>query len=1104
MWLRLALKLALLISLISACSSPDRQAVDKLNALSYAYHYRNIDSTEYYARQALALSGTNADARAEAMNNLAFVCIARMHYQEAMALLDSIPDITDNHLELLVAYIQQMRLCQRMSHNRAFYDFREMAISSLMRINEERPLLNERQQLRLVYAESELAIVTSTYFYYVGLEQPSRQALEMVSPEVERDTAQFLNYLYNIGAGGIITNDSQEEINQQEFDHLMRCQLIARQQGSLFFMANSSEALAEHLISPAYRQQLIADNLPAMKFLNPNGVPERDLPVWLAEEALSRFIDYGDVYQIAGAYRTLASCYHAQGDDEGALYYLEQALSDSLIYQAPDLVASIRERLSVAYAAINDKQMSDLNRNIYLDLQEQTRQDRSLEARAGQLDESVIQLTRLLIAIGVGVVLLILLLIGFSIWHHRKQVAENKRNEENEREEELREQIAQAHLHIESSARRALEQRAKLSLVNSITPLIDRIIHEAHHLVREQQQGTEDTAETTAQRNERLQYINELVTKIEEQNSVLTHWIQLQKGELSLHIASFRLQDLFDMMAKSQIAFKMKGITLEIVPTEATVKADRVLTLFMLNTLADNARKFTGEGGLVTIRAEETPEYVEISVVDTGEGMSEEQVQQLTSGERITALRSGTVSQQGKNAQPSHGFGLLNCRGIIEKYRKVSKIFSVCMLSVESQIGQGSRFYFRLPKGIARIIIALAMLVPFGDVQATSPVVYMGNEEVAVTPDDYLNRAKSMADSLYNANVNGHHAQALSYADSCRWALNDYLNLLHPHCPDTLLRMGDLSLTPPEILWLYNNVRLDYDILLSMRNESAIAALALHNWELYSYNNRIYTQLYKELSADNTLDDYCRKMQQSQANKTIAVVLLVIVLLAIMLAVVLQLIRALNNSAKRQQEEQNKIDSLADELRRLQLEEATLYVSNAVLDNSLSTLKHETMYYPSRIRQLVEQGDIASLAEVVDYYRELYGLLSEQAMDQTNRIYLRIKPLEHGILGDQILIDTLFDLLKKEAKVKKLEVKYTYKKDYTICEVPMPTLQLTEQQTAELFTPSESNLSYYICRQICRDHGEATNRRGCAIRAELQNGITTIIITLPRNVYGQV
>ena len=28
-----------------------------------------------------------------------------------------------------------------------------------------------------------------------------------------------------------------------------------------------------------------------------------------------------------------------------------------------------------------------------------------------------------------------------------------------------------------------------------------------------------------------------------------------------------------------------------------------------------------------------------------------------------------------------------------------------------------------------------------------------------------------------------------------------------------------------------------------------------------------------------------------------------------------------------------------------------------ILDNCLSTLKHETMYYPSRIRQLVDEPD---------------------------------------------------------------------------------------------------------------------------------------------------
>lgn len=53
------------------------------------------------------------------------------------------------------------------------------------------------------------------------------------------------------------------------------------------------------------------------------------------------------------------------------------------------------------------------------------------------------------------------------------------------------------------------------------------------------------------------------------------------------------------------------------------------------------------------------------------------------------------------------------------------------------------------------------------------------------------------------------------------------------------------------------------------------------NGRLYSYNNRIYTQLFKEMSADNTLGNYCLTMQQSQTNKTIAVILLVLLLVAI-------------------------------------------------------------------------------------------------------------------------------------------------------------------------------------------------------------------------------
>ena len=85
--------------------------------------------------------------------------------------------------------------------------------------------------------------------------------------------------------------------------------------------------------------------------------------------------------------------------------------------------------------------------------------------------------------------------------------------------------------------------------------------------------------------------------------------------------------------------------------------------------------------------------------------------------------------------------------------------------------------------------------------------------------------------------------------------------------------MGNPSLIAPEIKWFHDSVSTNYHIILDMRNESAVAALALHEWQLYSYNNRIYTQLFKEMSADNTLGNYCLTMQQSQTNKTIAVIL---------------------------------------------------------------------------------------------------------------------------------------------------------------------------------------------------------------------------------------
>ncbi len=1053
--------------IISACSRTDRQAVDKLNEQSYAYHYRNIDSTESYARRAAKLAEGYHAGRAEALNNLAFVHIVRMEYDEAERLLNEVVETTNHQVQQLIAYVQQMRLCQRRSRNREFHDYRELADKTIRRINEERTSLSEHDQRCLLYAETEYAIVNSTYYYYVGLEQQSIDALNAINPnEVQRDTAQFLNYLYNIGAGGIITQGSQQEINQQEFDRLMRCFLMARQGDYPYFAANALEALSEHLMEPPVRDHLMMDNMPAMKFLNPDHVDDNMLAGYLAENSLYIFREFGDVYQIAGAYRTLASCFRQIGDYESALYNLEQALSDSAIYQAPDLVASIREQLSVAYAAIDDKQQSDYNRNLYLDVQETTRQDRQLEARANQYERAISQLNLMIIAVIVAIILLF-----FSLWLFNYL---NKKRTKTEGTDELFEQksedIQALQLRVEASERRNLEQRAKVSLVNSVTPFIDRILHEVKNPEKAD-----------------AEYIQELTDQINDYNDVLTYWIQLRQGELSLHIESFALQELFDLLAKGHASFQMKGVELNISPTDAVVKADKVLTLFMLNTLADNARKFTDKGGKVNISANDQEEYVEIAVEDTGQGMTDEQLQHL--------FESKPIKDDGK-AQTSHGFGLLNCKGIIEKYRKISQIFSVCQIAATSKLGQGSRLFFRLPKGILRMLI-LGMLLT-----GTALTGYGQQPKPTPTDSDPLAQASAYADSAYFCNINGQYERTLVFADSCIDCLNRQYLSLQPRGRYLMRSIGNPSLIAPEIKWLHDGLDVNYHIILDIRNESAVAALALHEWQIYSYNNRIYTQLFKEMSADDTLGDYCRTMQQSQTNKTIAIILLVILALAILPAYYLLYYRhRLYSRFLSEQQRQTDLEMLDDEQRRTELEISNLHVSNAVLDNCLSTLKHETMYYPSRIRQTLDSGDTESLSEVTSYYRELYGMLSQQAMRQVERTHLHLRPLSMEgvtILGDENLIRYLFEILRKQSGEKKPEIQFSQKNEkYVEVSVAMPGLDFSKEQPEDLFQPKREHIPFLICRQIVRDHGEATNRRGCGIRAEIINGIPHILITLP-------
>lgn len=1126
---------------LSGCSDVQERHVDRLNELSYAWHYRNLDSIQLYADSAFLLSGKYDEGKAEALNNLAFVAMAKMDYDKVKEYIGRLDKITDNQVELAIADIQLMRLCQRESHNKDFYDYRERAQRRLRRIAEESEILNAHQQRRLIYANTEFQIVSSTYFYYVGITKQSIAALDAIDPngEILRDTAQMLNYYYNIGAGGVVTEGTKDEINQSEFDYLMRCYMLAIHSGYPYFEAQSMQGLSEHLQTSASQNKMFARNQAAISYLNMDDMPDSLLAGNLALRAHAIFNAYGDVYQIAGSYRTLAECYWDLKDYRSALICLQDALyKDTVIQKAPDLVASLREQLSIVYSAIDDKANSDINRNAYLDMQERTRQDRLLEARADQLQKSSSQLNWMIMAVIVMIGLVIILLWIFDAMRKKndsqysvdkllqplkqwKELADKEYAERECEREEIEEQTEVAQMHIRQNKYFNLEQRAKISLVNSITPLIDRIIHEVKSLQKEE--------ETDAVKRERLTYIAELTDEINAYNRVLTNWIQLRQGELSLHIESFPMRDLFNIISKNHVGFQMKGVELQIEETNAVVKADKILTLFMINTLTDNARKFTPSGGRVTIAAEEKDGFVEISVKDTGIGMTSEQLDHLFDHKPITD-EHGELKEE-----KSHGFGLMNCRGIIEKYRKISQVFSVCSIGAESD-GKGSRFWFCLPKGVVRWIVFLLM--------------FSGLQVHAKTA---MKTAAAFADSTYFSNLSGTYWKTLIFADSCIKYLNLNYRMERKHGRRLMVLVDDASYDPAELRWFAESLKVDYNVILNMRNEVAVAALALHKWDLYSYNNKVYTQLFRVKSTDKTLDNYVYVMQKSEANKNVAIIILVLLLILILPAyyllyyryqlyyrfnierinkinqlllseaapeekkqkidlfwkekrlilndrlaplndLVLQIKNALQQEIDTNAKQQIDMEFAKDELNRSCYENERLHVSNSVLDNCLSTLKHETMYYPSRIRQLIETSpsDIQALGEIVDYYKAIYSMLSAQAMrqiDGMNRV-------------DEDMINYLFDILKKQSGEQKLSIKEQKRDErYIILSIPMKKLDITEEQCLQLFTPLTINIQYLLCKQIVREIGEVTNARACGISAEkVEEGIIMSVI-LPKEIW---
>jgi len=161
-------------------------------------------------------------------------------------------------------------------------------------------------------------------------------------------------------------------------------------------------------------------------------------------------------------------------------------------------------------------------------------------------------------------------------------------------------------------------------------------------------------------------------------------WAGAQQGKIPFEpqILNFRdiCIDIFEILSPNA---NTKNITINYsAPDKINIFADIDMLKTLIRNLVSNAIKFTNNGGVININAEQNSENVTISVSDNGIGITPDNLKKLFDISEVLTTK-GTAGESGT------GLGLLLCKEFVEKHG--GKIW------VESEVGKGSEFKFTLP-----------------------------------------------------------------------------------------------------------------------------------------------------------------------------------------------------------------------------------------------------------------------------------------------------------------------------------------------------------------------------------------------------------------------
>ena len=172
-------------------------------------------------------------------------------------------------------------------------------------------------------------------------------------------------------------------------------------------------------------------------------------------------------------------------------------------------------------------------------------------------------------------------------------------------------------------------------------------------------------------------------TKTLETLDNMLQWTRTQQDELNVNSDVYEVDRLISMLLSNHdYALTSKNIKVQLnIPGKLRIWVDGNMIDSVFRNLLGNAIKFTSIGGIISIAATAYEGEIEFCIQDSGVGMTSEQINNIVKGVQFTT--------RGTNREKGRGFGMVLVTEFLAKHKST--------LHIESTLGKGTRFCFRLP-----------------------------------------------------------------------------------------------------------------------------------------------------------------------------------------------------------------------------------------------------------------------------------------------------------------------------------------------------------------------------------------------------------------------